>query len=83
MMLYRRRRENALDAGVSDYLIQEQLNCTPEVFEFHRWYLKSKGFIETTEQGTLAITVDGIDHVMSTSRTAKVEKLLIGQSRDL
>lgn len=82
MLLYRRRRENALDAGVSDFMIQELLACSHEVFEFHRWYLKAKGWIETTEQGTLAITIEGIDHVMATSRTAKVEKLLIAQSRE-
>jgi curved DNA-binding protein len=82
MALYRRRREDALDAGVSDFVLQEMLRCTPEHFEFHRWYLKAKGFVETTEQGTLAITIAGIDHVISASRTAKVEKLLIGQVRE-
>lgn len=82
MLLYRKRRESALDAGVSDYLLQEMLGCTPEHFEFHRWYLRAKRFVEITEQGTLAITIEGIDHVISTSRIAKAEKLLIGQARD-
>jgi curved DNA-binding protein len=82
MMLYKRRRENALDAGVSDYLIQEMLNCSLEHLEFHRWYLKAKGYIEITEQGTVAITIEGIDHVITKSQTAKVEKLLIAQARE-
>ena len=82
LMLYKRRRENALDAGVSDYLIQEMLNCSLEHLEFHRWYLKAKGYIEVTEQGTVAITIDGIDHVIAKSQTTKVEKLLIAQARE-
>lgn len=79
-LLYKRRREHALDAGVSPIFIQETLNCTDEHFEFHVWYLKAKGLIETTEQGTLAITIQGIDHVISMSRTIKAERLRITQS---
>lgn len=80
--LYRRRRENALEPGESHFMLQEMLNCSDQHFEFHRWYLKAKGLIETTEQGTMAITIEGIDHVIAASRTTKVEKLLIAQSRD-
>ncbi|MEO6153006.1 MAG: hypothetical protein ABIT09_10835 [Croceibacterium sp.] len=60
--------------------MQEALNCSDEHFDFHVWYLKAKGFIETTEQGTLAITIQGVDHVISMSRTNKAEKLRIAQS---
>jgi len=80
MFLYQKRRENAQNAGVVGYYIQEILNCSDEQFEFHKWYLKEKGFIVLTEQGTLAITVEGIDHVISLSRTTRAEKLLIAQS---
>ena len=78
--LYKRRREHAQDAGIGRYFVQEMLDCSDQKFEFHLWYLKAKGFIETTEQGTLAITIEGVDHVISTSRTAIAEKLLITQS---
>lgn len=80
--LYRRRREAAADAGVGRYFIQESLECSDELFEFHLWYLKAKGLIETTEQGTLAITIEGVDHVIAASRTAVREKLLLSQSAD-
>ena len=80
MLLYKARRDNALDPGVSNYVIQELLNCSDERFEFHRWYLKAKGFIETTEQGTLAITIDGVDHVIAMSKTRVAETLLLAQS---
>ncbi len=78
--LYKRRRENAQDAGVVGYYLQNMLQCSDEHFDFHKWYLKEKGFIVLTEQGTLAITIQGVDHVISTSRTAKAEKLLLAQS---
>jgi len=77
--LYRKRRENAQNAGVVGYYLQDMLRCSDEHFEFHKWYLKEKGFIVLTEQGTLAITIQGVDHVISMSRTAKAEKLLLAQ----
>ncbi|MDE2560668.1 MAG: J domain-containing protein [Sphingomonadales bacterium] len=80
LFLYKRRRENARDAGVGRFFVQEMLMCSDENFEFYIWYLKAKNFIEITEQGTLEITIQGVDHVISTSRATKAEKLLITQS---
>ena len=82
LFLYQRRRENAQDAGVGRYFVQKMLNCSDAHFEFHLWYLKAKSLIEITEHGTLAITIDGVDHVISMSRTAMKEKLLIGRTID-
>jgi curved DNA-binding protein len=80
LFLYEKRRENAQNAGVVGFYLQEMLNCSDEHFDFHKWYLKEKGFVVLTEHGTLAITVQGVDHVISLSRHSKAEKLLIGQS---
>lgn len=80
LFLYKRRREHALDAGVAGFYVQETISCSDQNFEFHIWYLKAKGFLEITEQGTLAITIQGVDHVIATSQTALAEKLLLGQS---
>jgi curved DNA-binding protein len=77
MFLYKKRREDAKNAGVVGFYLQQMLNCSDEHFEFHKWYLKEKGFIVLTEHGTLAITIQGVDHVISLSRTAKAEKLLL------
>ena len=82
LFLYKRRREHAQNAGVAGFYVQEMLNCPDDRFEFHVWYLKAKGFIVISEQGTLAITVEGVDHVLSMSRTTRAEKLLIAQSSD-
>jgi len=78
--LYKRRREHAQDAGVVAWYLQDMLNCSDENFEFHVWYLKSKGFIEVTDQGTLAVTIQGVDHAISLCRTSLTEKLLLAQS---
>lgn len=80
--LYKKRRENAQDAGVGRYFVQKMLNCSDEHFEFHLWYLKAKNLIETTENGTLAITIEGVDHVISMSQTLMKEKLLLGRTQD-
>jgi len=79
MFLYKKRREQAQNAGVAAFYLQELVNCSDEHFEFHKWYLKEKGFVSITEQGTLAITIQGIDHVISVSRSTNAEKLLLAQ----
>lgn len=80
LSLYKRRREHASDPGIVGWLLQEALKCSEDNFEFHVWYLRSKGFIEMTEHGTLAVTIQGVDHVISMCRTNLSEKLQIAQS---
>ena len=80
LALYKQRRENAREPGMMPYYVQRGLDCSDESFEFHTWYLKSKGFIEITQQSELAITIEGVDHVISSSRAAK-EKLLLEQAK--
>jgi len=75
--LYKRRREHAQEPGVVGYYLQELLECSDDLFEFYLWYLKAKGFISGTEQGTLAITIEGVDHVMSLSRAIEAETFLL------
>lgn len=77
--LYRRRREHPKDVGAIAWSLQEKLKCTDDEFEFYVWYLKSKGFIDITEQGTLAVTIAGVDYVISNCRTNLTEKLLIAK----
>lgn len=77
--LYNRRREHADQPGIIGYYIQKQIDCSDENFEFHTWYLKAKGYIETTENSELAITLAGVDHVISMSRKAEAERLLLAK----
>ncbi len=80
MYLYRKRRECARDPGAGLFDILRNLNCPEENFEFHTWYLKKKGFIETNDDGTLAITVVGVDHVIGMSQNSVERRLRITQS---
>ena len=80
LALYKKRREDARNPGVMPYYIQKETDCSDESFEFHTWYLKSKGFIEITQASELAITIEGVDHVITQSRAAK-EKLLLEQAK--
>lgn len=77
LSLYRRRRENPSDPGILQWLLQEKLGCPEAQFEFHIWYLKSKRYIEVTESSALAITIEGIDAVISTSRADQDRTLLL------
>lgn len=78
--LYKQRREHAEDPGIVGYYVQQMLDCSDDSYAFHVWYLSSKGFIYVTERGTLAITIEGVDHVISLSQKIEAEKLLIPQS---
>lgn len=82
LSLYKQRRERPGDAGVVGWLLQEKLECAEDLFDFHVWYLKSKGLIDINEQGQLAINVAGVDHVITLGRTKAVEQLRITQMSD-
>lgn len=75
--LYKRRRENSNDPGIVGFYLQEIFKCSDDHFDFHIWYLKSKGFISITEQGMLAITILGVDHVISVQQHKSSEKIRI------
>lgn len=81
LKLYRRRRESALDAGVIGWSLQEHLGCSDEEFDFHIWYLKSRGFLALTQEGALEITIEGVDHVIATSQRTEIEQRRIAQQR--
>jgi curved DNA-binding protein CbpA len=61
IMLYLRRRKNIKEPGMGDAELERLSGCPHEHLEFHLWYLKSKGWVSTGEDGRLAITIDGVD----------------------
>lgn len=81
MYLYKRRRECTRSPGAGTYEILRTLQCSDENFEFHAWYLRKKGFIEPTDTGQYAITVEGVDHVIASSEAAE-RTLRITQADD-
>lgn len=82
MQLYKKRRVAPRDPGVGEYDLMISLNLSDETLDFHIWYLRQKGFIERTDNGTLAITVAGVDHVISMSQTRAEQRLQITRVDD-
>ena len=75
-ILYVKRRQNISDPGIGNFELERLLGCPAEHLEFHVWYLKEKGWIKGTESGTLAITVEGVDHANSEHHRNRRLKLL-------
>jgi len=79
-ILYVKRRQNTNDAGVDDFSLERLSGCPREHLEFHLWYLKKKGWIEKCENGTFAITVEGVDRANSEHNRKTTTKLLTDQN---
>lgn len=75
-ILYVKRRQNINDPGIGDFELERLSDCPREHLEFHLWYLKAKGWIGRQENGTLAITVEGVDRANSEQRRETTAKLL-------
>ena len=74
-LLYVKRRKDIHDPGIGDQELERLSGCPREHLEFHLWYLRAKGWIARTENGTLAITIEGVDR-SSEDRRETVTKLL-------
>ena len=75
-ILYVKRRQNINDPGIGDMELERLSDCPREHLEFHLWYLKAKGWIGRQENGTFAITVEGVDRANSEQRRETTTKLL-------
>ena len=64
-ILYVQRRQNINDPGIGDFEIERVLDSPRDHLDFHIWYLKAKGWVTRIENGTLAITVEGVDRANS------------------
>jgi curved DNA-binding protein CbpA len=75
-LLYVKRRKDVNNPGIGDVELERLSGCPREHIEFHLWYLKAKGWIARIENGTIAITVEGIDRANSENRRDPTTKLL-------
>ena len=64
-LLYVKRRQDVTNPGIGDVELERLSGCPPEHLEFHLWYMKAKGWISRIENGTIAITVEGVDRANS------------------
>lgn len=76
LRLYRKRRASPLEPGIGGLQLQEACGCSSAEMDFHLWYLKSKRLLEITEQGMMAITIEGVDYILASSRDDRKQKLL-------
>jgi curved DNA-binding protein CbpA len=79
-ILYVKRRQNSSDPGIGNIELERLLGCPAEHLKFHLWYLKGNGWIERTETGTLAISVEGVDRANSERHRGAPTKLLTDES---
>jgi curved DNA-binding protein CbpA len=75
-LLYAKRRRNVLNPGIGDDELERLSGYPREHLEFPLWYLKAKGLIAKTENGTFAITVEGVDSVNAEHRRQPVNNLI-------
>jgi curved DNA-binding protein CbpA len=80
-LLYVKRRQNISEPGIGSLDLERLSGCPAEHLEFHVWYLKEKGWIVRTEDGQLAITVEGVDRANSEHHRMATAKLLTDQSQ--
>jgi curved DNA-binding protein CbpA len=81
-VFYGKRRKSIRDPGVPDFELERIFGCSIEELEFHLWYLKAKGWIERLDNGMLAITVAGVDHV-NAEHQRKARTLLLMDRSDI
>lgn len=75
-MLYGTRRKNPSDPEMGIFELEKFSETAEGQLEFHLWYLKGKGWIQRTESGKYAITVEGVDAVSENNRTLRMDRLL-------
>jgi hypothetical protein len=64
-LLYLTRRRNMGNPGLGTMAISDILDLPHEKLDFHMWFLREKHWTTRTENGLLAITIEGIEKVQS------------------
>lgn len=75
-LLYAARRRNPEMGGLGGLHLERMLGVPREHLEFPIWYLRKRGWVETLHTGELAITVDGIDKVVTDEKSMPQTRLL-------
>jgi hypothetical protein len=75
-LLYAARRKDTESGGVGALDLERKLGVPREHLEFPIWYLKKRGWAETLQSGQLAITVDGVDEIVTRETASPVTRML-------
>ena len=82
-LLYAARRNNPESGGVGSIDLERKLGVPREHLEFPFWYMKKRGWVEILQSGQYAITIDGIEEVLTREATAPVHRMLTeGEGED-
>jgi hypothetical protein len=81
-LLYVQRRREPVKPGLGNLELSRILGCPIDHIEFHLWYLRQKKWAELTENGTLAITAEGVDRVEDDQLLVRRDRLLAERSAD-
>jgi curved DNA-binding protein len=80
-VLYTARRADADRPGMGMIDLERLLGCPEEHMKFHLWYLRENGWIQRLENGMIAITASGVDHVLASGGPARSNRHLLGSGR--
>lgn len=75
-LLYSARRRDPWHGGLGSVTLERLLGCPSQELQFPLWYLKSHGWIETLDTGQIAITVEGIDKLLTEDGPIQADRLL-------
>ena len=78
-VLYTKRKRDPREPGLGAIHLERLTGCPQEMLDFHLWYLKDKGWIMRMENGSLAITADGVDQSLLLHRRDGTQKLITEQ----
>jgi curved DNA-binding protein CbpA len=78
-VLYTKRKRDPREPGLGPIQLARVIGCPHEMLDFHVWYLKDKGWITRLENGSVAITADGVDRSLLLHRSGGTQKLITEQ----
>ena len=78
-VLYTKRKRDPREPGLGSIQLERSTGCPHEMLDFHLWYLRDKGWIMRMEDGSVAITADGVDQSLLLHRRGGTQKLITEQ----
>ena len=78
-VLYTKRKRDPREPGLGSIQLARLTGCPHEMLDFHVWYLKDKGWIMRLENGSVAITAEGVDRSLLLHRRGGTQKLITEQ----
>ena len=75
-LLYVARRRDPQAGGLGSLYLEKMLGCPNEHLNFPLWYLRQRGWVETLDNGQMAITVAGIDKLQGQELALPNDRLL-------